>query len=197
MGVYRGLLLACLLALPAFAADVGKPAPGFELTDTKGKTHRLSDYKGKTVVLEWVNHDCPYVKKHYNSGHMQKLQKEWTGKKVVWLSVNSSAAGKQGNFSKEEWKNLTEEKQAAPTAVLLDADGKVGRLYGAKTTPHMYVINSKGLLVYNGAIDSIESTETADVAKAEDFVQRALAEVTKGKAVTVANTKPYGCAVKY
>lgn len=186
-------LTTALVAAP----KIGEKAPDFTLTDTNGKAHKLSGFAGKTVVLEWLNHDCPFVKKHYDSNNMQKLQKEYTGKGVVWLSVNSSAPGKQGNFPPDKANALTKEKNASPTAVLLDPDGKVGKSYGAKTTPHMYVIDAKGLLVYAGGIDDKPSTETSDVAGAKNFVAQALNEVLAGKAVSQSATTPYGCSVKY
>jgi peroxiredoxin len=192
------LILAASTPLAAFAAPkAGAEAPNFSLTDTRGKTHSLSDFKGKHVVLEWVNHGCPFVKKHYDSDNMQKLQKEFTGKGVIWLSVCSSAPGKQGHMSADEWNEAEKEKGAAPTAVLLDADGKVGQMYGAKTTPHMFVINSEGKIVYDGAIDSIKSANAADVPKAANYVRAALEESMAGKPVVTVSTKPYGCSVKY
>jgi peroxiredoxin len=176
---------------------VGDPAPSFTLTDTKGQTHSLADLKGKTVVLEWWNYECPFVGKHYGSGNMQKLQKEWTAKGVVWLTVSSSASGKQGYVDAAKANAWMKEKGAAQTAVLLDHDGKVGRAYGAKTTPHMFVIDPKGTVVYAGGIDDKPSTDQADVATAKNFVSAALVEVTAGKRVTMAISQPYGCSVKY
>jgi len=196
----KSLLIAAVLAavLPSLhAAQVGQPAPAFTLKDSKGTSHNLADFKGKTVVLEWINHGCPFVVKHYSGGAMQALQKDYTAKGVVWLSICSSAPGKQGHMSPEEWNKTNAEKGAAPSAVLLDEDGKVGKLYQAKTTPHMYVINPEGLLVYAGAIDSIKSTSAADVPKADNYVKSALDEVLAGKPVTTASTEAYGCSVKY
>jgi peroxiredoxin len=184
-------------ALPSNAAQVGKKAPAFTLTDTNGKSHSLSDFAGKTVVLEWLNHDCPYVVKHYDSGNMQKLQKEYTAKDVIWLSINSSAEGKQGNFPPAKANELTQSKKAAPTAVLLDPQGTVGRAYEAKVTPHMYVINPEGVLVYNGAIDDKPTTNKDDIAKAKSYIVAALDEVLAGKPVSLATSRPYGCTVKY
>ena len=178
-------------------AQVGKPAPDFSLPDTKGKTYSLKDFAGKHVVLEWTNYDCPFVAKHYASGNMQNLQKANTANGIVWLSINSSAAGKQGNYPAETWNKLIEEKGARPTAVLLDTNGKVGRRYGAQTTPHMYVINPEGTLVYAGAIDSIPSADTADIDQAANYVQAALDESLAGQAVATPSTKSYGCSVKY
>ena len=179
------------------AAVVGDPAPTFTLTDTNGQTHSLADLKGKTVVLEWWNCECPFVGKHYGSGNMQKLQREWTAKGVVWLTVSSSAAGKQGHVDAAKANEWMKEKGAAPSAVLLDHDGKVGRAYGAKTTPHMFVIDPTGKVVYAGGIDDKPSTDQADIATAKNFVSAALAEVTAGKRVTTSISQPYGCSVKY
>ena len=183
--------------LTTHASKVGAPAPVFKGTDTKGKVHSLSDFKGKWVVLEWHNQTCPYVVKHYGSGNMQRLQKEWTAKGVVWLTVSSSAPGKQGYVDAAKANALMKDKAGAPSAVLLDHDGKVGKAYGAKTTPHMYVIDAKGVLVYAGGIDDKPSTDQADIATARNHVAAALAEVTAGRPVSVATSQPYGCAVKY
>lgn len=192
------LLLSLIFSTSAFAAvENGKPAPDFSLNDVDGNARSLSEFKGKFVVLEWVNHDCPFVKKHYDKGDMQKLQADSVGKGIVWLSINSSAEGKQGNYSPEDWKNLQAEKKSAATATLLDADGKAGKLYGAQTTPHMYIVNPEGVLIYQGAIDSIKSTHSEDVALAENYVKSALGEALEGKPVTTASTKSYGCSVKY
>lgn len=179
------------------SAKIGSPAPAFTLVDTNGKSHSLADFKGKTVVLEWLNHDCPYVVKHYGANNMQTLQKNYTSKGVVWLSINSSAEGKQGNFPNDKANALTKEKSASPTAVLIDANGKVGMSYGAKTTPHMYVINPEGVLVYNGAIDDKPTTDKEDIKTAKNYVVAALDEVLASKPVSLATSKPYGCSVKY
>ena len=179
------------------AAVVGDPAPAFTLADTNGRSHSLADLKGKTVVLEWWNYECPFVGKHYGSGNMQRLQKEWTAKGVVWLTISSSAPGKQGYVDGAQANTLMKEKQGAPTAVLLDHDGKVGRAYGAKTTPHMFVIDPGGTVVYAGGIDDKPSTDQADIATAKNYVSAALGEVTAGKPVTMAISQPYGCSVKY
>lgn len=178
-------------------ATVGQPAPDFTLADTKGKNHSLSQHKGQFVVLEWVNFDCPFVKKHYESGNMQKLQDSYTKKGVVWLSVNSSAQGKQGNYPGDKVDAMIKERKAASTAYLLDPDGKVGHLYGAKATPHMYVIDKSGKLVYAGAIDDIASADAADVKKARNYVAEALDASMQGKPVKTASTNAYGCSVKY
>ncbi|MCS6812458.1 MAG: redoxin domain-containing protein [Cyanobacteria bacterium] len=177
--------------------SVGKPAPNFTAVDSNGKSHQLSDFKGKVVVLEWTNHECPFVRKHYESENMQKIQKQATEKGVVWLSVVSSAPGNQGYVDGAKANSLTKERNASPTAVLLDPDGKLGRLYGARTTPHMFVIAADGTLAYMGAIDSIASSNKADVAKAENYVTKAIEQVLKGEPVTNAVTQPYGCSVKY
>jgi peroxiredoxin len=179
------------------AAVVSEPAPDFKLTDSNGTPHSLGALKGKFVVLEWVNFDCPFVAKHYGTGNMQRLQKAYAGQGVVWLSVNSSAPGKQGNFPAARVNALLKEKGAAPTAYLIDADGTAGRAYGAKTTPHMFVIDPKGTVVYAGGIDDMPSTDAADVATAKNFVAAALDEALAGKPVTTASSAPYGCSVKY
>jgi protein-disulfide isomerase len=196
----RAVLLCLPLTLAAAAAHatkVGDPAPAFTLTDTNGKQHALGDFKGKVVVLEWFNHDCPFVKKHYDSGNMPALQSRYTAKDVVWLSINSSAPGKQGNYTPEQANELSKEKKSGATYVLLDPDGKVGREYGAKTTPHMYVIDGKGVLRYEGAIDSVSSTDQADIKDATNYVASAVDAVMAGKAVDPSVTQSYGCAVKY
>ena len=176
---------------------VGSPAPALTLTDTKGKQHNLADYKGKYVVLEWVNLGCPFVKKHYESGNMQATQKKAVDKGVVWLSVNSSAKWKQGNLSPAAWNEEITDRKMASTAVLLDESGEVGKSYGAKTTPHMYIINPAGVLVYKGAIDDKPSTDQDDIPGARNHVLAALDESMAGKPVTMASTTPYGCSVKY
>jgi peroxiredoxin len=191
-------LLAILAATAAYAApEIGSKAPDFSLTDTSGKTDSLSQFAGKYVVLEWTNPECPIVHKHYDSGNMQKLQKEFTSKGVVWLSIDSSAPGKQGNYPADQLASIMKQRNAASTAILLDGDGKVGRLYGAKTTPHMFIINPEGNLIYAGGIDSIASSDQADIAKATNYVQTALDEAMAGKPVTTPTSQPYGCSVKY
>ena len=197
LSVLVGFFLVLAPLAQAAEALVDKSAPNFTLPDTNGKSHSLSDYKGKIVVLEWLNHDCPFVKKFYNSGHMQKLQKTYGKKGVVWFSVISSAPGKDGYCTPEQANELIKQKKAAPTALLLDPDGKVGKLYGAKTTPHMYIITSDGVVVYNGAIDDIRSTNVEDIAKAKNYVQIGLDEVMAGKEVSTKTSVPYGCSVKY
>src|SRR3954453_11029384 len=197
------LLVAALTSLVAtslIAADspkVGSPAPDFSIADAKGKTHSVSEHKGKFVVLEWFNPECPFVKKHYSSGNMQKLQQEYAGKGVVWMSIDSSAAGKEGNLTPEEATKQIAEWKMNSTTLLLDPDGKAGQTYGAKNTPHMFVINPEGKIVYEGAIDSKATANPADITSATNYVKVALDESLGGKAVSNANTKPYGCAVKY
>ena len=172
-------------------------SPSSLRADATGAERSLASYKGKWVVLEWVNHECPFVQKHYGSGNMQKTQKAATAKGAVWLSVSSSAPGKQGAMDGKLAAKLTGEKGAAPTAVLLDPDGKIGHAYGAKTTPHMFVIDPKGTVVYAGAIDDKPSTDQDDVKTARNFVLTALDEAMAGKPVTASSTQPYGCSVKY
>ena len=193
-----GLAAAAVLVLGA-AADRGAadPAPDFTLTDTRGETHTLSDYAGEWVVLEWLNYDCPFVRKHYNSGNMQRLQEHYTDLGVVWLSVVSSAPGLQGHFPPAEMNRRTEAHGGQQTAVLMDPSGEVGRAYGARTTPHMFVINPEGVIVYNGAIDDRPSPDPASLEGATNYVVRALTQATGGEAVTTARTQPYGCSVKY
>lgn len=191
-------LMGWLWSLPA-AANVlpGQKAPDFTISDTHGKTYSLSAEKGKFVVLEWFNYDCPFIRKHYNSGNMQALQKKYTAKGVLWFSINSSAPGKQGNYPPEAINRMAKERGTASTAIFLDPDGRIGKMYGAKTTPHMFVINPKGVLVYEGALDSIASTDVADVSRADNYVADALDAAMAGRAVAVAMTKSYGCSVKY
>jgi peroxiredoxin len=195
MRMMKMLVLGAATAAQA-VPKVGEAAPAFSATDSNGKTVQLSDYRGKFVVLEWSNAECPFVKKHY-SGNMQSLQKEETSKGVVWLTVISSAPGKQGHVDGKQANALTKERGAAPTAVLLDPSGKIGHAYEAKTTPHMYVVDPKGTLVYMGGIDSIASADADDIPKAKPYVKLALAEAQAGKPVTDAVTKPYGCGIKY
>ena len=192
-----GLALGMAPALCAGDLKIGEPAPEFSLNDTQGTSHTLADYKGKLVVLEWTSYDCPFVKKHYSGGNMQKLQKAYTEKGVVWLAINSSAPGKQGNYAPEVWNEMIKAKGAASTAVLLDPDGKVGRQYGAKTTPHMFIIDAQGALIYQGAIDSKRSWNAADIEGAKNYVSEALDAALAGKPVPTASTQPYGCSVKY
>jgi peroxiredoxin len=175
---------------------IGQPAPNFSAPDADGKTRSLNQYRGKTVVLEWTNHECPYVKKHY-TGAMQALQRDATRDGVVWLSIVSSAPGNQGHVAGAQAKQLTASRNASPTAVLLDPSGAVGRLYGAKTTPHMFVINPEGRLVYAGGIDDVPSAKPEDLQRAKPLVRLALADVKAGRPVAIPASKPYGCGVKY
>ena len=193
-------LLTCLASTSLFAAGsptVGSAAPDFSVTDSKGKTQSISQHKGKTVVLEWFNPECPFVKKHYGSNNMQKLQDEFTGKGVVWLTIDSSAAGKEGHLTSEQAEKQITEWKMKSTALLLDPDGKAGQAYGAKNTPHMFIINPEGKLIYAGAIDSKPSPKPEDIASSTNYVKVALDEAMAGKTVSNANTKPYGCSVKY
>jgi peroxiredoxin len=188
---------ALLAPLRAQAVQVGSPPPDFTATDTYGKVERLSDYKGKFVVLEWHNRECPYTRKHYSSGNMQALQKEWTAKGVVWFTVISSAPGQQGYVTAEEENAYVKQVKASPTAVLLDPTGELGHLYSAKTTPHIFIINPQGILIYDGGIDDKPTTDLEDVARAKNYVSAALQEAMTGKEVAVATSRPYGCSVKY
>ncbi len=190
-------LLAVTAGLSLAETEIGKAAPNFSLPDTNGKTHSLSDLKGKYVVLEWYQPDCPFVRKHYRSGNMQALQKEYTAKGVTWLSIDSSAPGEEGNYPASKLNEISAQDSAARTALLLDPSGEVGRLYGAKTTPDMYVIDPSGILVYKGAIDNKRSTDLADVKTATNYVKVALEAVMAGKTVATTATQPYGCSVKY
>lgn len=189
--------VSCALSSVSHAVSVGEPAPDFELVDMEGVSHSLSDFRGKTVVLEWINLGCPYVKKHYKSGNMQGLQSEAADEDVVWLSICSSAVGKQGNLSPSEWKAAYDEQGMASTTVLIDEDGDVGRLYRARATPHMFVVDATGVLAYNGAIDSIRSASQDDIAQAQNYVKAALDSIAAGAPLEVAMSKPYGCSIKY
>jgi hypothetical protein len=179
------------------AATVGAPAPDFTLADSNGKTQTLSQYKGKTVVLEWNNPGCPFVKKHYESANIPKQQAAATSAGVVWLTINSGAQGKQGHLDGAGANAFVAQYHASPSAYLFDGDGKVGHLYGARTTPHVFVIDGSGVVRYAGGIDSIASTDTEDLAKATQYVPQALAELKAGKPVSVSTSEPYGCGVKY
>ena len=175
----------------------GKPAPEFALQDSSGKTVKLADFKGKTVVLEWTNQDCPYVRKHYGGGNMQQLQKEAAAKDVVWLTISSSAPGQQGHVNGLEADELTKSRKAAPAAFLFDPDGKVGHAYDARTTPHMYVIDKAGVLAYMGAIDDKPTSNLADLKTARPYLKEAVEAVLAGQPVKVASTRAYGCSIKY
>jgi peroxiredoxin len=193
-------VLACLASTALFAADsppVGSTAPDFSVSDSKGKTQSASQYKGKYVVLEWFNPECPFVKKHYGSGNMQKLQEEFTGKGVVWLTIDSNAPGMQGNLTPEQANAKMAEWKTHSTALLLDPDGKAGQIYGAKNTPHMFVINPEGKIIYEGAIDSKATPNPADIPSSTNYVKVALDESLAGKPVTTPSSRPYGCSVKY
>jgi peroxiredoxin len=188
---------ALVIVLAARAATVGQAAPTFNGKDSQGKTVSLSEYRGKYVVLEWTNRDCPFTKKQYDSGNMQALQKEWTGKGVVWLTVLSSAKNEDGYLDAAGENAQIERVHADPTAAILDPSGEIGKLYGAKTTPHMFIIDPNGKLIYAGAIDDKATTDVADVKGAKNYVSAALTEAMAGQPVQVASTRPYGCSVKY
>jgi len=192
-------LLALMLfaALPAHAATVGAPAPDFALQSVAAATVKLSQYRGKYVVLEWVNPDCPYVRKHYGSANMQRLQKDSTARDVVWLSINSTRAGHSEYKPPAEMAAWMKQMNAAASATLLDPKGDAGRAYGARTTPHLYIVDPKGLLVYAGGIDDKRSADPEDVKTAKNYVRVALDELLAGKPVSSATTAPYGCSVKY
>lgn len=190
-------LLGVLPLSAMAAAEIGKPAPDFSLTDIAGKSQALSAYRGKPVVLEWTNPGCPFVQKHYDSGNMQKLQTSAVKDGAVWITVNSGAEGKQGSMTPEEAQKITKEQRFAGTSYLLDADGTLGNSYGAKTTPHMFVIDKEGTLVYAGAIDSTPGVKQDEIKGAKNYVAAALAELKAGKPVSVASTQAYGCSVKY
>jgi hypothetical protein len=198
--MFRSMLhigLLSLLTIAASAAKVGEPAPDFTATDSNGQSRHLADFKGKYVVLEWHNQGCPYTRKHYAGGNMQALQKQWTGKGVVWFTVISSAPGAQGYMTAAEENDYVKKMNAAPTAVLLDPDGRLGHLYAAKTTPHMFIIDPNGALIYNGAIDDHPTSEQSDIPNSKNYVSTALTEAMSGKKVSDAATRPYGCSVKY
>jgi peroxiredoxin len=189
-----------ILASPAWAAGmakVGETAPAFTTAATSGRSVSLADQRGKIVILEWTNHDCPYVRKHYDSGNMQTLQKEITAQGVVWLTLISSSPGTQGYVSPKEADELTASRKANPTSVLLDPSGAVGKAYGATNTPHMYIVDKAGLLVYAGAIDDRPTTRRADVQGAHNYVRAALDDMAAGRAVQTPVTRAYGCTVKY
>ncbi len=193
-------IFTSLAATAVFAFDpppVGSAAPDFSLADAKGKTHSLADYKGKYIVLEWFNPECPFVKKHYGGGHMQNLQKEFTSKGVAWLIIDSNAPGTEGNLTPEQAQKVTSAWKTHQTGLLLDTDGKIGRAYGAKNTPTMVIINPEGKIVYEGAIDNKATPNPADIPSSTNYVKAALEESLAGKPVSNPKTKPYGCSVKY
>ena len=197
------LLAVAAVALAASVAsfaslETGKPAPDFTLTDITGKSHSLSSFRGKTVVIEWVNPGCPFVKKHYDkSGNMPATQKAALADGIVWLQINSAAPGKEGDLDAAAHAEWAKRLGAQSTAYFRDQDGKVGHLYDARTTPHMFIVNPEGTLVYQGGIDSIRSANPDDIAKATNYVKAALADIKAGRAVQQATTQPYGCSVKY
>lgn len=190
------LLTFSLLSVQA-SVENGAKAPNFTLVNELGKEVKLSDYKGKTVVLEWYNKDCPFVRKHYESNNMQKLQKKWTDKDVVWLSIISSAEGKQGYLTQDQAKADKKSSGSSATSILLDPKGNVGKMYDAKTTPHMYVIAKTGELLYQGAIDSNSSYDPAVIPQSKNYVDEVLIKLSSGKKVKPGSTKAYGCSVKY
>ena len=190
-------LLLIPLATPAQTARVNTPAPAFTATDSHGQAHSLDQYRGKYVVLEWHNQGCPFTRKHYESGNMQNLQKEWTGKGVVWFTVISSAPGTQGYVTPAQENDYLAKMRAAPTAALLDPDGKLGHLYNAKTTPDMYIIDPQGKLIYSGAIDNRPTPDIDDIKGADNYVSDALTTAMSGKPVANSYTRAYGCSVKY
>ena len=195
--VLCGALVFSAMPGIAQANAVGAPAPAFTLTDSDGNSRSLAEFKGKTVVLEWTNAECPFVKKHYGAKNMQGQQGKATADGVIWLTINSSAPGLQGHVDGAKANAIRKEVGAQQSAYLLDPTGTVGRAYGAKTTPHMYIIDGAGVLRYNGGIDSIPSADQADIGKATQYVPQALAELAAGKPVSVSTSKPYGCSVKY
>lgn len=194
-----GSAAVALMPTVSFAAspDLGKPAPLFTAVDSNGKTWSLADLKGKVVVIETTNHDCPYVRKHYNAKNMQTQQREAAANGVVWLTSASSATGEEGYVTAAQANDLTKKRDAAPAAVLLDPQSKIARAYGATVTPHMYIIDANGILVYKGGIDSIPSADASDIAKAKQYVRVGLDEVLAGKPVSDSSTRPYGCSLKY
>jgi len=190
--------LAAFAAQGAFAEAVpGQDAPAATFTCTGGKSHAVADFKGKYVVLEWTNPGCPFVKKHYGSGNMQKLQKELTGQGVVWLTVNSAAPGKAGHMTAAKWDVLAKEQGSAASARVVDESGEVGRAFGAKTTPHSFVVGPDGKVLYTGALDDKPTTDVADLAGAVNYVKQAIEESKAGRPVSTPRTPPYGCGVKY
>ncbi|MCX7712970.1 MAG: thioredoxin family protein [Chthoniobacterales bacterium] len=198
IGLLISLVFLQFLGHLAYALpQIGEPAPDFSLQDISGKEITLSSFRGKIVVLEWINHGCPFVIKHYKSGNMQALQREAREKGVVWLSICSSAPGKQGHMPPEEARKKNEEVGSNATTYLIDENGQVGKLYGAKVTPELFIINPEGVLVYHGAIDSIKSTNPADIPKAKNYVRLALEELFAGKRISEPTSTPYGCSIKY
>jgi peroxiredoxin len=200
MNIARRTLLALAGAFPISAQAapaVGQIAPDFTLQDANGKTVKLGDYRGKHVVLEWTNPGCPYVQKHYDSGNMPALQKEAADRGVVWLSINSTEKSSYEYMAPAKLVAWQKKRQAQPSAVLVDEEGTAGKAYGARTTPHMYIVDPQGRLIYAGGIDSIPSSDPADIKKAVNYVRQGLSEALAGKPVSVAATRPYGCSIKY
>jgi peroxiredoxin len=194
--ITAGSFIATIL-FAAEAPPIGSAAPTFSLPDAQGKTHSLADYKGKYVVLEWFNPECPFVKKHYGSDNMQNLQKQYTDKGVVWLTIDSNAPGTEGNITAEQAQKIMTSWKTHQTALLLDPEGKVGREYGSKNTPNMVIINPDGNVIYEGAIDSKATPNPADIPTSTNYVKAALDESLAGKAISHPSTRPYGCSVKY
>lgn len=194
-GLRLGAVL--LFAASAMAVKVGDPAPNFSAVDNHGKMQKLAEYRGKYVVLEWHNQGCPYTRKHYESGNMQRLQKKWTDKGVVWFTVISSAPGTQGFVTPTQENDYLSKMHASPTAVLMDVTGTLGRLYDARTTPEMFVISPNGTLIYEGAIDDPPAADQKKIARAKNYVDTALSEAMANQPITDAATRPYGCSVKY
>ena len=199
MAFFASAITSLLLPIASHAqtAKVSAPAPDFTATDSQGQSHSLDQYRGKYVVLEWHNQGCPFTRKHYESGNMQNLQKEWTAKGVVWFTVISSAPGAQGYVTPTQENDYLATMHAAPTAALLDPDGKLGRLYSARTTPDMFIIDPQGNLIYAGAIDNRPTPDAEDIKGADNFVSDALSSAMAGKPVAMPYTRAYGCSVKY
>ena len=195
--IASAVLAATKLAWAQSKATLGQPAPSFSAKDTSGKTVSLADFKGKTVVLEWVNPGCPFVRKHYNGGNMQSTQQDALSKNVVWLAINSTGTDQQDHMTPAKLAAWMKEQKASASHTLMDEDGTIGKLYGARTTPHMYIIDGKGALVYAGGIDSLATASAADIPKATNYVKVSLSEMTSGKPLSHTSTRPYGCSVKY
>ena len=195
--IFSAAMALATAAIPVIAARIGDSAPDFAATGSDGQTYKLADFRGKFVVLEWHNQGCPYTIKHYQSGNMERLQKEWTAKGVVWFTVISSAPGQQGYVNANQENDYMKRMNASPTAALLDPNGQLGHLYNAKTTPQMVVIGPTGTMLYNGAIDDRPSTSISDITRAKNYVTQALTEAMAGKPVSTPTTRPYGCSVKY
>ncbi len=192
-----GLLTGAMATDALASAAVGQPAPDFSAVDTSGKTRKLSEFRGKTVVLEWVNPGCPFVRKHYDSANMPALQKEFTGKNVVWLAINSTEKAASDYLAPDRLDAWIKDRSGTPTATLMDEEGTVGKAYGARTTPHMYIVDPQGRLVYAGGIDSIPSARASDIKTATNYVRQGLNEALAGKPISTAATQPYGCTIKY